>query len=537
MANQKKRKAGFETPEKTVLSLSMKRELIEENDPASDTNEHANKCYYRAPTRNQYLLACRRIFHLCLNIHTYAAIVVDPSIVRVIHNRKEIKVLKDLPDGKELALLFKEYDPHLRGYRIFHYTALVTYLTHHDDRNFLQSELLSVTSIDYNNTRKAFRILLREIYSESLDSHVGTDIYGRKTTVPDSDTDDDEKDLSAKPPVIYLTPFDSNINKINSDSNDCPTRIYRAHLSLEHRTWTVDPPNEDSWKQDCGIKYIVLPIRPKRISTSSTSSQQAKPRMKTRSAKQTTCTFTRVNDLVNQYQLGKTSANTYKYFTKILSFADIQLLCNIVGKYFHNAQPECLSNTFGKILSDYVIALTQKSPSVDLTTEEEIPSDQTVLPSDDLPLAVQITNFADHIDESIQKMTDLVNNYEAEIGGPIDISMIDLADRSMRTIYHWMNSTEQAILKSGRSEYVYKSEPCQTPVKKTKKITSTPSSSKTVGNKTPGDISSAVNTKTLADTSNSNSNKPTVRKKAKTAKTAEADDSTVKDTQPDPSNK
>ena len=537
MANLKKRKAGFETPERTVLSSSTKRELIEENDPASDTNEHANKCYYRAPTRNQYLLACRRIFHVCLSIHKYAAIVADPSIVRVIHNRKEIKVLKDLPDGKELALLFKEYDPHLRGYRIFHYTALVTYLTHHDDRNFLQSELLSISTLDYNNTRKAFRILLREIYSESLNSTVGTDIYGRKTTIPDSDTDDDEKESTVKPPVIYLTPFDNNVNRLNSDSNDCPTRIYRAHLSLEHRTWTVVPPNEDSWNQDCGIKYIVLPIRPKKISTSSTSSQQAKPRMKTRSAKQTTCTFTRVNDLVNQYQLGKTSANIYKYFTKILSFTDIQLLCNIVGKYFHNAQPECLSNTFGKILSDYVIALTQKSPSVDLTTEEEIPSEQTVLPSDDLPLAVQITNFADHIDESIQKMTDLVNNYEAEIGGPIDISMIDLADRSMRAMYHWMNSTEQEILKSGRSEYVDKSEPCQTPVKKTKKITSTPSSSKTVVNKTPGDISSAVTTKTSADTNNNNSSKPTGRKKAKTSKTAEAVELTMKDTQPDPSNK
>ena len=115
--------------------------------------------------------------------------------------------------------------------------------------------------------------------------------------------------------------------------------------------------------------------------------------------------------------------------------------------------------------------------------------------------------------------------------------MIDLADRSMRTMYHWMNSTEQEILRSGRSEYVDKSEPCQTPVKKTKKITSTPSSSKTVVNETPGDISSAVTTKTSADTNNNNSSKPTGRKKAKTSKTAEAVELTVKDTQPDPSNK
>ena len=562
MSNQNKRKAETETSENPESSRSTKREKIGKPGEGDDATEHKNICYVRAPTTHKYLQGCRLIFDHFFEQHSCEAVLADPSIVFIVSQRDMIKSIRGIPNAKALSKLFKEYDPHMRGYRFYHYTAIVTHLTNVEARWFYQRELLTTSQVDYNNIRQAFRILLKQIYTESLTSPTGQDIYGHKTTIPSSDDDDDahynkddDDEENDEPPVKkrvpYLTPFDRATNNIDNTNNlrDGPTRIYNAYLAPSCRSWSTVPTVDTAWKQLCDVKFTVLPILPPKISTSSQSpakpsvrSRSSKRTVKTRSMTQTTNIFNRVDDLVTQYNMGKTNATAYEYFSGILSFSDIQLLCNIVGKYFYNAQPGCLSHTFGKVLSDYIIALTQKLPSVDLTTEEEIPSDQTELHSDNTTLAMQIDDLSNQIDENIQKMTALINDYEAEIGAPIDISMIGLVKRSMRSIYHWMNKDEKEILGSGRLGFVDRPEVCRTPTKKSKRAVSTSSSSSRVtGSKTPGSIASAtvsssVVTKTSGETKTNNSIKSGGRKKDKSTKTAEVVDSTVKTTQPDSTN-
>ena len=137
MTNQKKRRIEPETSENPESSRSLKREKTEDSDEEDDPEEHVNRCYFRAPTTNNYLLGCRAIFQYFLGQHSYETILADPSIVPVVDQRDVIKTIKEIPNPRILIKLFKEYDPHMRGYRLFHYTSLVTYLTDVEGRKFL----------------------------------------------------------------------------------------------------------------------------------------------------------------------------------------------------------------------------------------------------------------------------------------------------------------------------------------------------------------------------------------------------------------
>ena len=137
--------------------------------------------YTEYDTKHRYLLACRNLFkHLKTKISTADA-VADPSKLL---NLVPEEFSEDVTDRLDLnhCHIIAKYDPHLRGYRLYHYIASFELIR--TIAECKQDDILCCPVIDHNMLRKTFKILLHHMYQESLDdTSEYLDIFGRKKVI------------------------------------------------------------------------------------------------------------------------------------------------------------------------------------------------------------------------------------------------------------------------------------------------------------------------------------------------------------------
>ena len=394
MANRNKRKQSkIEQQDDNIStsssSSSAKRNKKTKKDKSTKTitkTKEPTIHYTDCDTKHKYLLACRSLFTYLKTKISRDDAVKDPSkLLDLVPEEFSDKIIRKLDPAHSRIIV--KYDPYLRGYRLYHYISSFEMVRVNAECK--QDDILCCSVIDHNMLRKTFKILLHQMYQESLDdTNQDLDIFGREKIISvssNSKTGDSTKSALVPLNLSGLNPVDrSMVCKDFWKETTSDYIYYVSYLSKHYRSRQVIISQSDqrSWTTFYTKKFM-LKHPAQRVANKA-------PRKPT--TRSSSSTYTEIHKLVKSYQDFNTGTSTYKMFSAKMPGLEIGVLCKVILEHFIHLNPGDLSVPFTQTLSNYLKILSGDNSidSIDLTNSA--PSSNTVITEQANNLPVKVTS-------------------------------------------------------------------------------------------------------------------------------------------------